>query len=273
MFSGEDLAPTYHVGDGPIPLVHNVSASDVDSDNYGGGTLTVTVTDKSHEGDTLSIDSNQYIKIDNDSNITFDSDGDGPAGPITIGALSGYDFNSLTVTLNSNATDAAVAALTEVIEFSNSLSDPVADTRTVTFTLQDGGGSANGGHDSAYFQTTVNVPAPNHAATITGNATGELVEDGTASGGLVMLDTVSGTLTVHDADAGESHFAAVDPTALAGQYGQFTFNSDTGHWSYHLDNATVQQLGPNDQVTETLTVASVDGTCEPGHRRYHRRQQ
>jgi len=36
---------------------------------------------------------------------------------------------------------------------------PAAGTRTVTFTLQDGGGTANGGHDSDLFVATVAVPA------------------------------------------------------------------------------------------------------------------
>ena len=39
-FDGKGFAPTYHAGDGPIPLVHNVLASDIDSDNYAGGSLT-----------------------------------------------------------------------------------------------------------------------------------------------------------------------------------------------------------------------------------------
>lgn len=260
LYSGEDLAPIYHAGDGPVALVHHVSASDVDSANYGGGTLTATVTDGGHEGDTLSIVNNQYITIDTGSNISFDSDGDGDAAdPVTIGALSNYDYNSLTVSLYGNASDAAVAALTEAIEFSNSLPYPVADTRTVTFTLQDGGGIANGGHDLTRFETKVTVPAANHPATIAGDATGQLVEDATASG--VPLDTFSDVLVVYDVDPGENHFAPVDPAALDGTYGQFTFNSINGQWSYHVDSATVQQLGASDHVTDTLTVASADGTA------------
>lgn len=264
LYAGVDAAPTCHAGDSPVALVHDVSASDVDSDNYAGGSLTATVTDGGHEGDTLSIASSQYVWVQTGSLVMFDADGDGPGDAVAIGTLSNYDYNSLTVTLNGNADDAAVAALTEAIEFSNSLADPVADTRTVTFTLKDGGGTANGGHDFTRFNATVDVPATNHTATIDGDATGLLVEDATVttSGGIVPLDTVNDVLVVHDIDPGENHFAAVDPGALAGHYGQFTFNSATGAWSYHLDNTTVQQLGASDHVTDTLTVASVDGTAQ-----------
>ncbi|WJI38707.1 VCBS domain-containing protein [Mesorhizobium opportunistum] len=42
---------------------------------------------------------------------------------------------------------------------------------------------------------------------------------------------------VHDVDAGQAHFAAVAPAALAGTYGNFSFDSATGVWGYTLDNS------------------------------------
>src|SRR5690606_7160376 len=50
------------------------------------------------------------------------------------------------------------------------------------------------------------------------------------------------------------------PEALAGQYGTFTFNVETGAWTYALENDAVQWLQAGVQVTDTLTVSAVDGT-------------
>jgi VCBS repeat-containing protein len=161
VFTGESLAST-SVNGADVAIVSNVAAGDIDSDNYSGGKLTATVTDGGHQGDTLSIDHNQYIELVG-TTVMYDADGDGPGSAVTIGTLTNYDYNSLTVTLNGNADDAAVAKLTQAIEFSNSTADPTAGERTVTFTLQDGGGTAHGGHDSAYFTAEVTVSeASNH---------------------------------------------------------------------------------------------------------------
>jgi VCBS repeat-containing protein len=156
VFSGSDLAATYDGSGNPVALVGAVSASDVDSANYAGGSLTATVTAGGHDGDTLSIVNNQYIALSGTA-VTYDADGDGPGGAVQVGTLSNYDTGSLSVALNGNADDAAVAKLAQAIEFSNSKENPVAGERTVTFTLNDGGGTANGGQDSAYFTAKVDV--------------------------------------------------------------------------------------------------------------------
>ncbi|MDP1877937.1 MAG: hypothetical protein Q8M17_10335, partial [Actinomycetota bacterium] len=156
VFTGDDLAASY-TGN-PVAIATSVLASDVDSDSYSGGSLTATVTDGGHEGDTLSIANTQYISLDG-TNVMFDSDGSGDAQqPVLLGVLTS-NYNTLTVSLNNNAGDAAVAALTQAIQFGNAKPDPEAGTRTVTFTLNDGGGAANGGHDTDYFNATVEVTA------------------------------------------------------------------------------------------------------------------
>src|SRR5690606_939914 len=47
---------------------------------------------------------------------------------------------------------------------------------------------------------------------------------------------------------------------LNGQYGTFTFDAETGAWTYALDNDKAQSLPEGVQVTDTLTVSAVDGT-------------
>lgn len=158
VFDGHDLTPIYHHGDAAVALTDHVSATDIDSDNYAGGTLTATVINGSHPGDTLSIVGDSHIsllEIASGTTVMYDSDGVGGDDPVAIGTLSSY-YNSLTVTLNAHADDAAVAALTQAIKYSTSYE--IVGTRTVAFTLKDGGGTENNGHDSDYFEAHVTVP-------------------------------------------------------------------------------------------------------------------
>nr|WP_143039703.1 MULTISPECIES: VCBS domain-containing protein [Bradyrhizobium] len=158
VFTGNAVGTAYAATGAAVAIATNVVASDIDSTNYNGGTLTATVIAGGNQGDTLSIASN-YISMDGNE-ILFDADGaTGPGVAVDIGALTNNGINSLTITLNSGADDAAVAALAQAVEFSNAKPDPVTGTRTVAFTLHDGGGTDNGGHDSAYFTADVNVTA------------------------------------------------------------------------------------------------------------------
>lgn len=101
---------------------------------------------------------------------------------------------------------------------------------------------------------SLTVVPVNDAATISGNAAGEVTED--------VSFVASGALTVADADAGEAHFSAPDPASLTQTYGTFTFAD--GAWTYTLNNSAsvVQQLGGGKTVTDTLHVVSVDGSAE-----------
>jgi VCBS repeat-containing protein len=220
VFDGEGLNPTYD-GDSSVALVHKVVAKDVDSANYLGGSLTATVTAGGNTGDTLSIVGTQHISlmvIQSGTRVMYDSDGV-PGGAIEIGTLSD-NINSLTVALNDFATDVAVAALTEAIEFSNSTSNPTPGTRTVTFTLQDGGGTANNGHDSDYFDATVVVPAPpvdDEAPVVTGDMSIVAVK----GGGEVKLTVTDLNADDPDTDACELTFTIDDLN-----HGILTFGND-----------------------------------------------
>src|SRR6185437_12037441 len=116
---------------------------------------------------------------------------------------------------------------------------------TLTVTSADG---------TASQTITVNVTGTNDAATITAsNSEDTSVTEagaGNATTAATAGDTMaSGTLTVHDVDSGEAHFQAVPAAALAGIYGDFTFDSATGAWTYTLDNsrAATDALNANAQ--------------------------
>ncbi|MGD8121251.1 VCBS domain-containing protein [Vibrio sp. TRT 2004] len=81
----------------------------------------------------------------------------------------------------------------------------------------------------------------------------------TEKGDLVAGDpNAGGKLTVNDVDAGEALFQV--PSDLSGNYGEFTFD-EQGNWTYVLDNTKADSLTENQQVQETLTVTSADGTA------------
>ncbi|MBB3285275.1 MULTISPECIES: VCBS domain-containing protein [unclassified Rhizobium] len=116
-----------------------------------------------------------------------------------------------------------------------------------TLTLSDGHGG------TVTKDVVVTINGANDAASISGTATGAVTEDGQLTAG--------GTLAVTDVDRGENHFQT--PSSLSGTYGTFSFDANSGVWSYTLNNsaANVHALAGGQVVTDTLTVTSVDGTA------------
>ena len=96
----------------------------------------------------------------------------------------------------------------------------------------------------------INMTGVNDVAVVSGVATGGVTEDS----GL----PVTGVLSVSDIDSGEAAFVA---GTLTGAYGSLTIDA-AGAWSYVLDNgnAVVNALATGQSLTETLNVATIDGT-------------
>src|SRR5439155_104528 len=72
--------------------------------------------------------------------------------------------------------------------------------------------------------------------------------------------SASGQLAISDVDAGEDHFATPTAAALQSAYGSTTFNATTGTSTYTLDQNLADPLTAGQHVSDTLTVASADGT-------------
>ncbi|MFQ1771309.1 VCBS domain-containing protein [Aeromonas veronii] len=98
---------------------------------------------------------------------------------------------------------------------------------------------------------TIKLTGSNDGATIAGVSSGSTSEDNTQA--------VTGQLTITDMDDGEAYFVA--QSGVVGTYGTFTMN-EQGQWRYQLDNRKpdVQSLKTGDQVTDSFTVHSADGT-------------
>lgn len=95
------------------------------------------------------------------------------------------------------------------------------------------------------------VIGSNDAAQIAGQLTGSVTEDKTPQ--------AAGQITVTDVDHGEAAMQASGP--VAGAYGVFAMDA-AGAWSYALnsDLLAVQALNAGQGLTDSFTVASVDGT-------------
>ena len=106
----------------------------------------------------------------------------------------------------------------------------------VIVTVSDGHGGQS--QYALPFEVTGVGPAP----TVTGATTGAVKEDGTLA--------ASGQLTAST--------AALFSGNAVGSYGSFGI-TDSGAWSYALNNAAVQGLAAGQVVTETFTTTATDG--------------
>ncbi|HYD62874.1 MAG TPA: VCBS domain-containing protein [Noviherbaspirillum sp.] len=105
---------------------------------------------------------------------------------------------------------------------------------------------------SASQAITVTINGVNDVAVIGGTSASSVTEDGVA--------TIGGALTIADADLGQAAFAAQNN--VAGDFGSFGIDA-AGNWTYSANNnlAQIQQLGAGQSVTDSFTVASLDGSA------------
>jgi T1SS-143 domain-containing protein len=225
------------VNAGPQLLDTDVSVTDIDSANFNGGTLEVTgiVTGE----DTIGIRNQGTVagQIGFDgTTVTF--------GSVAIGTAT-YMLGAFEVSFNANATPAAVEALVENLTYANSSNSPVV-SRTLEISLSDGAGGTTS------ETITVNVTPVNDPAQIGGTVTQNLTETN-------AILTTSGTLTITDVDSPATFVAQTGVTGSNG-YGEFSINA-AGQWSY-TTNSAHNAFVAGTTYTDTLTVASADGTTQ-----------
>ena len=129
--------------------------------------------------------------------------------------------------------------------------------QTYTVEIADGHGG------TATQSVTITINGTNDAAVITGETTGTVVEAGGVNNGTPGTPTDTGDLnsTDVDDDPADSWEVISFPTASTNGYGTFTIDA-AGVWTYTLDNtnATVQSRNAGQTLTDSFTVATVDGT-------------
>jgi large repetitive protein len=156
-------------------------------------------------------------------------------------ALKGL-YGSLTI--NANGT------YTYVVDNTNATVNALAKGENLqeSFTY-----TASNGLASAQAAIVIKVNGANDAATITGVASGAVIEDAASA-------VATGKLTVSDVDHGENVVNAINNRS--GEYGKFSIASD-GTWTYALNNNSdgVQSLAAGETATEKFVVTSKDGTA------------
>jgi hypothetical protein len=138
VLSGLNTTVTYYEGGSPVVVAPSAHISDVDSPNFGGGTLTASVAANAAAGDALTIrhqgTAAGQIGVSG-TNVTF--------GGVVIGTVSGAGTPNLSIALNSAATPAAVTALARNITFHSTATNPSAATRRIDFQVTDGDGGTS----------------------------------------------------------------------------------------------------------------------------------
>lgn len=262
---GNDAVATYVAGDPAVPISFNATFDD-DNANWDGATLTVAITGATAD-DQLAID--ETLMIDTTvvgHDIFYQGD--------LVGSWSGgANGDPLVVTFNADACACAIEEVTYGIAYSNGGTVTGVSTRDVTYTFVDGGGTANGGHDTATATVELTVtPAPtppviDAGATANGNEdsafalTGITITDaGDPATGLITvhLGVVHGTLTIRTDVPG-----GIDASNIV--------NSASGHGITIIAtpdqiNATLAANGlsylgdANFNGADALTITANDGT-------------
>ncbi len=223
--------------EGGLPQVLDATGTivDVDSANFDGGTLTVSISSNGTVDDRLQIGNlgtgpGQVGLFG--SNVTY--------GGVVIGTVSGGTSGAdpLVVTLTTNATPSAVQEVYRNIQFNNVSDNPSTATRTLTIELTDGDGG------TAIPQTKlVDVHATNDAPTDLALSTNTVAEH--AANG-----TVVGTASTSDPDAGDIHtYQLIDNAG-----GRFAINSRTGV----ITVADGSLLNYESAMSHTVTVRVTD---------------
>ncbi|HEX8401112.1 MAG TPA: Ig-like domain-containing protein [Allosphingosinicella sp.] len=146
--------PSYRENGAPTQVVGVANLSDVDAANFAGGTFSAAIS-FSTAGDALTIaGTGGATGIDLvGSSVRYNG--------VEIGTLTSTG-TSLSVALDADATRAAVKALTEAVRIANTTENPTG-SRSVVFTLNDGGNSGGGGAQSTSFTQTVTFLPVNDA--------------------------------------------------------------------------------------------------------------
>ncbi|WP_437891022.1 Ig-like domain-containing protein, partial [Phytobacter sp. V91] len=210
---------SFGVIEGGSPLVLDIdgtaTVTDGDSADFDGGNVTVSFGSSGAIGDVLSI-RNQGTAAGqiglSGGNVTW--------GGTLIGTVSGgSNGTALVVTLNANATPAAVQDLVRGLTYQNISDDPSSTTRTLSVTVNDGDGHTSAPanipimiipvNDAPLLSTTTSTP------TYTENGSAVSLFSGTAITTVESGQTIRGlTFNVGNLANGSSEIIRVDGTDI-----------------------------------------------------------
>ncbi|UOD51446.1 DUF4214 domain-containing protein [Orrella daihaiensis] len=227
--------PTFTEGGSAQALFTDASVSTVESGQTLQG-LTLTVTNVADSTESLEIDGTAVALTDGNSGTTATND-----VSFAVSVTGGTATVALT---GASLSAAAMQTLIDGITYSNSSQAPSTNSnRVVTITgLQDSGGTANGGTNSAALAltSTVTVTAVNDAPTVAVNS------------GLTVLQGGSGTIVDTLLDASDPDDAG---TGLI-----YTVTTSTSNGDLFIDTNgnSLVDVGELLGVSSTFTQADID---------------
>ena len=161
---------------------------------------------------------------------------------ITADGKVGYDASTLSASFRTQL---------QALNDGQSLSD------TFTYAIRLANGTLS------WATASIELKGSNDAAVIAGVTSGAVTEAGGVDNGVAGTPVATGVLTAADVDNAANTFQPVTAaTSSAGGYGTYTLTTG-GVWTYTLDNANsaVQALNAGQQLTDTFTVRTIDGTA------------
>ncbi len=155
--SGTSTAITYSPGNLLTKIAPAGTVGDADSANFDNGSLRVSFSQNGTATDKLAISTDNLVTLTN-GGTTVRVNG------VAIGTVSGgKNGNDLVIAFtNYNATPARVKILLEHIGYQNTSGSPSTLPRAVTFKLNDGDGTANGGQNTGIAVATINFGSTNN---------------------------------------------------------------------------------------------------------------
>ncbi|WP_318013348.1 VCBS domain-containing protein, partial [Mesorhizobium sp. BR115XR7A] len=242
--AGFSTTLNYTAGSAATAIAPAATITDIDSANFGGGSLTVGFTANGAVTDQLTIQN----QAPGAGQITVSGNSVSYGGTLIGTFTGGTNGSNLVVSFNAAATQVAAQALADHILYANATSATIA--KTVTYTLVDGDGTANGGADTSSVAATINVTG--------GDTTPPNI---TLISGVQGNNNAPSTLVVTFSEVGMNH-SFFDSTKLA-LSNSVLLVSTTGTWGITTDGGgntvdtyTLLVTKPNNGTTYTATFAS-----------------
>jgi VCBS repeat-containing protein len=270
--AGDGASLSYTEGDALTAIAPDATATDTDSLDLDGGSLTVAFTAGGTTADMLRIVSGDFV-VDEDG-LYYQQ--------VLIGTVTGGTDGStpLLIQFNADTTPAIAAALIRVIGYVNFSATPVAGNRTVAFTLTDGDGGTSIARTATVSVTAVDTPAvaqddgigTNENAVGTGSLFGDNGNgnDNDPDGPSPTISEVNGST----ANVGNTIILASGAKLTVNANGTYSYDPD-GKFNHLTDTSTgaVNTSAVADTFTYTLTnggtatvTVTVYGVAGPGDR-------
>jgi VCBS repeat-containing protein len=207
--------------------------------------MTLTITNSVFSGNGTE------LQVRSDANVTVENS-------ILAGANTSVDFIGLGQTLTFSGTN-VLDDLTQLYAGDNPTIE--SDLSEIFSSLSGDGGALTLRTLPSGAQVYVALSNPDGVASGLGPAFAPTIGGDTADSVSENDTSVSGSLTISDLN-GAAHEQFNNDT-ITGNYGELEIAAN-GDWTYTVDgaNATVDAMNVGDDLTDTITVSSADGTTQ-----------